>query len=256
MMSQDVRGARRPLVLRLRAAGGRAILRAARRLTAVGETLGAAPRSADEEIHRLSCEAWFAADGDASHRLDYDLSPASTVLDVGGHEGQWAADIFTKYDCRVVICEPYEAFASRIRRRFSHNDKVQVFTCGLSGVTQIRQLGVLGNASSVHKESAAVVDVRLQRAADFFREHQLDTIDLMKINIEGGEYELLEHMIEADLVRRVGNIQVQFHDFFPDARQRMHAIQAGLSRTHVMTYQYEFIWENWALRPEHSFPGS
>ena len=69
----------------------------------------------------------------------------------------------------------------------------------------------------------------------------------MKINIEGGEYELLEHLIEEKLMADIANIQVQFHDFIPGAQARMEAIQQELKKTHSLTYQYLFVWENWRL---------
>ena len=67
----------------------------------------------------------------------------------------------------------------------------------------------------------------------------------MKINIEGGEYDLLDRLITTGLVGKIDNIQVQFHEFVPNAKERMQNIQKKLSKTHTPTYQYEFIWENW-----------
>jgi hypothetical protein len=72
----------------------------------------------------------------------------------------------------------------------------------------------------------------------------------MKVNIEGGEYELLERLIDTDLVRAIGDIQVQFHNFWPEAASRMENVQNGLRRTHTPTYQYRFVWENWRRNPE------
>jgi hypothetical protein len=70
-------------------------------------------------------------------------------------------------------------------------------------------------------------------------------VRLMKVNIEGGEYELLERMLECGLTTRVADLQIQFHNFSPDAAERMAAIQRGLAATHRPTYQYRFVWENW-----------
>ena len=67
----------------------------------------------------------------------------------------------------------------------------------------------------------------------------------MKINIEGGEYELLEYLLDTGLATQIINYQVQFHDFVPDAEARMTAIRERLSQTHTLTYQYEFVWGNW-----------
>ena len=70
----------------------------------------------------------------------------------------------------------------------------------------------------------------------------------MKINIEGGEYDLLEHLIETGFVKNIFDLQIQFHDFIPNARGRMENIQKKLKKTHKLSYQYEFVWESWKLK--------
>ena len=68
------------------------------------------------------------------------------------------------------------------------------------------------------------------------------------MNIEGSEYELLERIIEIDFIRNIDNLLIQFHNFFSDSRSRMDNIQKHLSKTHRLTFQYEFIWENWTKK--------
>ena len=55
-------------------------------------------------------------------------------------------------------------------------------------------------------------------------------------------------MIKIGIIKKVCNIQVQFHNIIPDARQRMEEIQVGLENTHYLTYQYPWIWENWRIK--------
>jgi hypothetical protein len=76
----------------------------------------------------------------------------------------------------------------------------------------------------------------------------VEKIDLIKINIEGGEYELLSRLIETGLIDKINNIQVQFHEVTSTSLSEMHIIQQSLSKTHKPTYQYEFVWENWVRR--------
>ena len=38
-----------------------------------------------------------------------------------------------------------------------------------------------------------------------------DHVDLIKINIEGGEYELLEAILDNNLAKAFDNLQIQFH---------------------------------------------
>ena len=55
----------------------------------------------------------------------------------------------------------------------------------------------------------------------------------------------MEFIIQSDIIHSIVDIQVQFHDFIPNAQERRRAIQEALSATHELTYQYEFVWENW-----------
>ena len=70
----------------------------------------------------------------------------------------------------------------------------------------------------------------------------------MKINIEGGEFELLERLIQTGLISRIKNIQVQFHNIAVESTKRMEKIHQGMYKTHQPTFQYKFVWENWVLR--------
>jgi hypothetical protein len=72
----------------------------------------------------------------------------------------------------------------------------------------------------------------------------------MKINIEGGEYELLEHLINSGLVSRIRRMQIQFHDFVPDAVARRARLVEALARSHRQSWSYYFVWEEWLLRDD------
>jgi hypothetical protein len=81
--------------------------------------------------------------------------------------------------------------------------------------------------------------------AEWINKNDIQSIDLMKINIEGGEYELLERLIDTKMISRIENIQIQFHNITNESHLRMEYIQKRLEETHISTYQYRFVWENW-----------
>ncbi len=191
---------------------------------------------------------WFQIQGDKSLRLDYDLNTNSIVFDIGGYEGKWAANIFSKYCCFIHIFEPVIEFASRIENKFSRNKKVTVYKFGLSNENKTSKISVDKNSSSFYESGNTIINARLVRAIDFIRKNRIGKIDLMKINIEGGEYDLLEHLIDSGFIKNITNVQVQFHDFIPNAKKRMESIQKMLKKTHRLTYQYIFVWENWVRK--------
>ena len=180
-------------------------------------------------------------------RFEYDLDADSQVFDLGGYEGQWASDIHARYGCAVQVFEPVEEFAADIQRRFARNPRITIHSFGLGSADSTIRIGLGADCSSAFRAAPQVCPGRLVAADGFFERSSIARVDLMKINIEGGEYDLLEHLLDTGLVSRIGNIQVQFHDFVPDAEARMRTIQRRLQETHTLTYQVEFVWENWKL---------
>lgn len=219
----------------------------ARRLldTSAGICLGIGRRLYESPMERR-VRPWFQNDGDNTLRVAYDLGPDSIVFDVGGYRGQWASDLFSKYLCQIVVFEPVPEYAATILERFSRNPKISVHAVGLSAETTQAEISIAADRSSLFGVRATEpISIQLQSAASFIEARGYKQIDLMKINIEGAEYDLLDHLLDHGLVSSIVDLQIQFHDFVPDAAQRMANIQARLSRTHRLTYQYEFVWENW-----------
>lgn len=191
---------------------------------------------------------WFRNKGDSVHRQQYDLDASSTVFDLGGYEGQWASDIHSRYCCTIHVFEPVQAYADNIQRRFAKNAQIQVHPFGLGSATTEVTIGLSSDGSSAFKSADKTVQGRIVGVAEFLAQNSLSQIDLMKINIEGGEYDLLDYLVEIGLTPQIKDIQIQFHDFVPSAEARMKAIQSRLSQTHTLTYQYEFVWENWTRK--------
>lgn len=194
------------------------------------------------------CAKWRADAGDRTLRLAYPLSKDSVVLDLGGYRGQWASDLYARYRCRLEVFEPVPRFAEAIAERFRHNEDIRVHSYGLAGKTRTEQITICDDGSSIFRSGDQQQGIELVDIATWFAEHPHDQVDLMKVNIEGGEFELLERMLEANLMDRVTHFQIQFHDLAPDSAERMDRILAGLSNTHEPCYQYRFVWEGWRRR--------
>jgi FkbM family methyltransferase len=196
---------------------------------------------------RAHLQAWRHADGDGMLRLDYDLGRDSIVVDVGGYRGQWASDIVAMYGCRVHVFEPVAQLAAAIERRFQRQPLVTLHPVGLAAEDGVATMWLAGDASSHERNGGQdVAQAPLWGVERVFAD--LGAVDLMKVNIEGGEYDLLAKLIDTGLIGRVRDLQVQFHDFVPDAQRRMERLRERLAATHEPTFQYDFVWENWRRR--------
>ncbi len=205
--------------------------------------------SAENKIQLERVKPWFAIQGDTTIRMDYDLNSNSIVFDLGGYKGEYSADIFCKYNPYIYIFEPVESFFKIINNKFSNNIKVKSYNFGLASTNQQMQIFLSDNSSSMHIKSDQTEVIELKSIVEFLQKEEITQVDLIKINIEGGEYDVLEALIDNNLISIFKNIQVQFHDFIiENAKQRMESIQRKLSETHEITYQYEFVWENWKIK--------
>jgi FkbM family methyltransferase len=198
------------------------------------------PTEHDKEVRR-----WWSDGGDDKFRYDYPLDSDSLVIDLGGYKGQWASDIYARYNCRVLVFEPVRSFADDIERRFRQNPRIEVFCLALGNTRRQETIRVAGDRSSLYGTFHDRQTIQVEDAAAFVAEHNIREIDLMKMNIEGGEYELLPRLIETGIIRRIRHLQVQFHDVGPDAERCMETLGEALARTHRCTCRYKFVWETW-----------
>lgn len=195
--------------------------------------------------HQRELARWRKDDVQNLKRYNYDLNSKSLVFDLGGFRGEWASKIYDLYKCEILIFEPVKSFHSNITKKFESEKSIQVFPYGLSSKDEIRQMSVCGDSSSIFIESEDALDIKLVDIKRFIEEHKIKHIDLIKINIEGGEYELLERLIEVGFLTKIDNLQIQFHLINDSSESRMKKIQRSLAKTHGTTYKYKFVWENW-----------
>jgi FkbM family methyltransferase len=203
----------------------------------------------NDQIQRIRVQPWFADKGDTTLRLNYDLDENSIVMDLGGYKGEFAADIYCKYSATIYVFEPILNFYDIIKDKFSNTNKVISYPYGLAENDSELKISLTDNSSSVYIDSDQFEIIQLKSIVNFIKVNNITKVDLIKINIEGGEYEILESLIEHNMISIFNNIQVQFHDFIIDnAKERMNKIQTELAKTHKLTYHYEFVWENWKLK--------
>jgi FkbM family methyltransferase len=169
-------------------------------------------------------------------RYEYDLKQESIVVDLGAYQGEWATEIHKRYGCQVVVVEPTEYI-----RDFKYGPIVNK-----AAGTHEGKMSFGGRAyySSIFEQG--------DHEYDCFDVNKLiehyEVIDLLKVNIEGAEYDVLNHIIGAGLHGRIKNIQVQFHEIAGVPYELWYnEIFGKLKQTHSLTWHYPFCWENWKL---------
>lgn len=167
---------------------------------------------------------------------------------MGGYKGEWTKKIFEKYKSNIFVFEPVDEFYNIICKNIKGNEKIQPFKYGLGSKDEEMEISLTLDSSSTFNKEGSLEKISIKTFKDFIESNNISNIDLIKINIEGGEYDLLEHIISENLQTKIKNIQVQFHRFIPECTERRNKIREELSKTHELTYDYDFIWENWKLK--------
>jgi len=192
---------------------------------------------------------WYRENGEDSLRFIYPLTSESTVFDIGGYRGYFVREIVARYDPHVYVFEPVPQFFGQLVAEFGTNPKVKVCDYGVSDVDSTSHMALADEGSSIYTTGEMQATVQLRDIRAVVQELGVNRIDLIKINIEGGEYKLLRRMLETGLVSACQDIQVQFHSFYPSSRELRSEIRSALQQTHFITYDYPFVWENWRKRP-------
>jgi FkbM family methyltransferase len=117
----------------------------------------------------------------------------------------------------------------------------------VGGFPRMQAIHVQNDSSGLYGTSEKTEEVWVSPLTDVLKAIGLDHVDLIKINIEGSEFEVLEHVLEHGLEPKLRNIQVQFHPVVPNSAMRYDNIRKGLLKTHRETWNCPWIWENYEL---------
>lgn len=231
---------------------------AVRTAVVAGRTVHA---TSEEDAASMGAEVFELGSYDVAASM---LAPGDTVLDVGAHFGfvpLRLADLVGPL--RVVACEPapptFACLEANLRDHLegavarhvavgaasgraeltyyldpgmsalstldadeadvAHNIDTVMANVGVDDATARRQ------AVTATMEHAATFEVPVVTVADLVAEHEIDRVDLLKIDVERAELEVLEGITD-DVWRRIGAIVMEVHDV-EDRRDRVAAELAG-----------------------------
>ena len=160
----------------------------------------------------------------------FDIDERGIVMDVGAFNGDWAGAVLDNHNGPTVHSfEPNPRSLMKLEELASRNPSLHVHRFGLS-------------------EDVKTVDVALRDVVVVMDELGLDHVDVLKVNIEGGEYPLFARLIEQDMLGRFGIIIIQFHEWVPGSYRGRFATRRALRRTHELEWDFNFVWEKWVSK--------
>jgi FkbM family methyltransferase len=185
---------------------------------------------------------WRNENGDNTYRVNYDLNQNSIVVDLGARHGDWSDIIRNKYSPKIYCFEVVPEFCNQLNGK-GYN----TFCVAVSDKNEKIKLGVFESEASIFYDSSEFESESIS-SDKIFNLIGNDNIDLMKINVEGAEYPILNKLISSGNISKINNIQVQFHLFGDIENNEYEDLYQKLLETHKLSWRFPFVWENWELK--------
>ncbi len=145
---------------------------------------------------------------------------AELVVDLGANFGAFSLLTAERLPgVRVIAVEPFPSTYSRLTDMIEQNSLADTITPVMAAINS-HDTNVHMNAQAdghsyarkiVNETTEHTVEVPAMTLSTLFRTHQLDQIDFLKVDIEGGEYALLANC-DPELLRQCQTIAMEYHD--------------------------------------------
>jgi FkbM family methyltransferase len=149
------------------------------------------------------------------------LGRESVVVDAGAHKGEFSRSLAERFGCRCYLVEANPDLAAQLSQQGFKN----VLPAALSAED--------GRARFVHRDNkesggivagegetgATTVEVETLSLPALLRRVGAERIDLLKLDIEGAEFDLIAKTPD-EVLRGIGQITVECHDFLPEFKGR------------------------------------
>jgi FkbM family methyltransferase len=164
---------------------------------------------------------------------------------LGGFMGESAIHL-ARMGFRVVVFEPIDDWANMIRENTKNQGlEVEVNRAAASNKNGFLELAMSKDGTSEFgADFSSVVSVPSVDFAEWVLTHP-ERVFFLEMNIEGGEYVVLEELLSSGAIDRIDSLAVQFHNLDPTHRIRRSEICSQLSTRYKPIYSFPWVWEAW-----------
>lgn len=188
---------------------------------------------------------WKWAKGDETLRFSVPIKDGGVVLDIGAYIGEYAGELARRSNARIEAYEPVPDYAAICHQIAAQYPTIHVHEYGLSNADFNADITIDGLASSTYRTGGKSISAQFRDIVGEIKNLDAEHIALAKINIEGGEYDILPRLIETGQIARFDALMVQFHLVGDAPEARYAAIAKALEATHILRWRYPFVWELW-----------
>jgi FkbM family methyltransferase len=176
--------------------------------------------------------------------------PLQTIFDVGGNFGQSALRFSRAFPrARILTFEPVPESFRKLEAKIAGRGGIEAFNHGFGDVPGAFEIQIQPNAGGNtligSKSPLGSVEIRLETIDAFAAENAIESIDLLKIDVEGYELQVLKGaagLLARGAVRHVyGECVFAPDPVFPHTDFfELHRVLAGLGFCFVASYAESF----------------
>ena len=186
------------------------------------------------------------------------LSASTTVLSAGlGDDVSFETDLINRFGCTVCGFDPTPASRQYITRHVT-DSRFRTYAYALADYDGTLTFNLPPEASADLVNASAVADYGTGRStvttlpcltlASAMQLCEIETPDILKMDIEGAEYAVLEQALANNWLAGVSQVLVEFHHFLPglapaQTRQAIAALQqAGFGIAWIGRTNHEYLF--------------
>lgn len=173
-------------------------------------------------LNEISLKQW--QDENLEHlRYEYEgILPGEQVLDIGSYRMEWGNEMIKRYGVKI---ESFDALDNKAA--WTYNGRIRTggayYYTSMFDENIVNEYWCVDIAPYLEKEIA-----------------------VCKINIEGGEYDLIKYILDRGLIKNIRNLQVQFHLIKGRNCEAMfNVLDREIKHTHDQIFDYHFCWTYW-----------
>jgi len=175
----------------------------------------------------------------------YEIPVDGVIIDGGVNRGKFT-DLCNIFGAQIVGFEPNEKLINFLRYKYHDNKNVRLIHAGLGA--EAGELDFYYNADNMSDDAfsmcrkkgyteTASMKAQMIDLADFLQQEFIakgQRIYLMKLDIEGAEFGLIEKLIEKGIHNHVDYIVCETHArFFDDGKEKLESIQRAIRENNV-----------------------
>lgn len=144
------------------------------------------------------------------------LGPGSVVIDGGSHRGEFSAEIHRRFGSRCILVEASPLLAAELQPPLNGTVVHAALSAGDGTARFVFRPNPEGGGILPHETDPGgqTSEVQTLSLATLLQQQAVSRVDLLKLDIEGAEFQLLEKTPDP-VLSGIAQITVEFHDFLP-----------------------------------------